>query len=125
MPHPDQDGGTSRSGSDEVRLAALEAEVTALRRELTELHGRVMRTTPAVRAAAPAQTSGAAVQFAPADRLRVSSTTPRPSLGGDALELWVGRYGTLMVGAIVILLGVGTLVVWAVQRGLLSPELRI
>src|SRR5206468_461306 len=49
----------------------------------------------------------------------------RPSLSGDAVESWVGRYGTLVAAALVILLGVGTLVVWAVQRGLLSPGLRV
>ena len=45
--------------------------------------------------------------------------------GGLELESVVGRYGTLMLGAFVILLGVGTLIVWAVQRGLLSPEVRV
>lgn len=49
----------------------------------------------------------------------------RSSLSGDALESWVGRYGTLLAAAFVILLGVGTLVVWAVQRGLLSPQVRV
>jgi len=49
----------------------------------------------------------------------------RSSLSGDALESWVGRYGTLLAAAFVILLGVGTLVVWAAQRGLLSPQVRV
>jgi hypothetical protein len=49
----------------------------------------------------------------------------RSSLSGDAVESWVGRYGTLIAAAFVILLGVGTLVVWAVQRGLLSPQVRV
>jgi len=57
-----------------------------------------------------------------------SSSRPgmhRSSLSGDALESWVGRYGTLLAAAFVILLGVGTLVVWAAQRGLLSPQVRV
>jgi hypothetical protein len=51
--------------------------------------------------------------------------TPRSSLSGVSLESWVGRYGTLLAAASVILLGIGTLVVWAVQRGLLSPPVRV
>ena len=113
-----------RSRSDEARLAALEAEVAELRSELTDLRGRLGRTAPSLRSAEAAPTPGAAGQSAPADR-RSSSSARRASLSGDAVESWVGRYGTLVAAACVILLGVGTLVVWAVQRGLLSPELRI
>ena len=56
---------------------------------------------------------------------RPRPATPRSSLSGVSLESWVGRYGTLLAAASVILLGIGTLVVWAVQRGLLSPPVRV
>jgi len=115
-----------RSRSDEARLDALEAELAALRSEITELRRRVGRIEPSTRSAEAPQAFGAAAQSALASRLRgAPSGVGRASLSGDAVESWIGRYGTLVAGAFVILLGVGTLVVWAVQRGLLSPELRI
>ncbi|HEX7979372.1 MAG TPA: DUF2339 domain-containing protein, partial [Gemmatimonadaceae bacterium] len=122
------DGGMPRSGSDEARLAALEAEIEALRGELAELRGLVRRIEPAPpRTGDAASDGGTRPQPSLVDRLRVATppAVHRSSLSGDAVESWVGRYGTLMAGAFVILLGVGTLVVWAVQRGLISPELRV
>jgi uncharacterized membrane protein len=126
MTHAGGDGGTPRSSSDEARLAALEAEIAALRGELTELRGRVGRIEPSARPAETPPAFGAAAQSALANRLRgAPAGVRRSSLSGDAVESWIGRYGTLVAGAFVILLGVGTLIVWAVQRGLLSPELRV
>jgi hypothetical protein len=138
------DGSLPRMGSDETRLAALEAELAALRSELAELRGRVRRIEPletpeprARPAPPPRDTSAhfgdpatqARAQPHPSftDRLEATARPGlnRSSLSGDAVESWVGRYGTLIAGAFVILLGVGTLVVWAVQRGLLSPEVRV
>src|SRR5262245_12940007 len=118
------DGGMPRSGSDEARLAALEAEIEALRGELAELRGRVRRIEPSPTHAGDA-TVNASIPSQSALRELLRGAPPpgvrRSSLSGDAVESWVGRYGTLMAGAFVILLGVGTLVVWAVQRGLISP----
>src|SRR5712672_2341644 len=120
MTNAGEDGGTPRSGSAEARLAALEAEIVVLR-------GRVRRIEPPLEHSPDASANASArAQSALADRLRAApAVIRRPSLSGDAIESWVGRYGTLVAGAFVILLGIGTLVVWAVQRGLLSPELRV
>ena len=117
-----------------------------MRGELAELRGRVRRIEPQDRLApaAPAPSAppprvgavplrdmatSARAQSAPS-RTDLLESKPRPamprsSLSGDSLESWVGRYGTLLAAALVILLGVGTLVVWAVQRGLLSPQVRV
>src|SRR4051812_20638337 len=125
MTHAGGDGEMPRSSSEEARLGALEAEIAALRSELDELRGRVGRIEPSGRSAGTPPPFAAA-RSTLADRLRSApSSMRRASLSGDAVESWVGRYGTLVAGAFVILLGVGTLVVWAVQRGLLSPELRV
>ena len=130
------DGPLPRSGSDEARLAALEAELAALRGELIELRGRVRRIEPEAHEPRPRPAPpprDASMDARPRPRASLTDqlqATPafgmnRPSLSGDALETWVGRYGTLIAAASVILLGVGTLVVWAVQRGLLSPPVRV
>jgi hypothetical protein len=141
MTNPGGDSTTPRTGGDEERFAALEAEVRALRDELAELRGRVrggdQRARPAPTAFLPSDASArlgdpseSARAQQPPSRVDLLSGASRPgvhrsSLSGDAVESWVGRYGTLLAGAFVILLGVGTLVVWAVQRGLLSPQVRV
>jgi len=137
------DGSVPRSSSDEARLAALEAELAALRGELADLRGRVRRFEPPEAAERRARPAPPPPEYSYAldastdaraqphssfvDRLQSppAAGINRPSLSGDALETWVGRYGTLIAAASVILLGVGTLVVWAVQRGLLSPQVRV
>jgi len=135
------DGSVPRSGIDDARLAALEAELEAVRGELAELRGRVRRIEapePRARPAPPPQDASPHFRDASTDARATPhasftdrlATMDRPglhrsSLSGDAVESWVGRYGTLIAAALVILLGVGTLVVWAVQRGLLSPEVRV
>src|SRR5690242_18271147 len=137
MTNPGSDGAMPHAG-DEARFAALEAEIVALRAELAELRGRVRRIAPHEapeprERAAPSSgdsptryrdaTTDARARPGPSltDRLDATARPAmhRPSLSGDAVESWVGRYGTLIAAAFVILLGVGTLVVWAVQRGLL------
>jgi uncharacterized membrane protein len=47
------------------------------------------------------------------------------AIDGPELESLVGRYGTLALAALVILMGVGALIKMAVERGLLTPEVRV
>jgi hypothetical protein len=135
------DGSLGGPRSDDARLAALEAELAALRGELAELRGRVRRIEPEIAEPRPRPASpprevpptsrdaafDARVQprASLTDRLEARPGAYRSSLSSDAVESWVGRYGTLIAAAFVILLGVGTLVVWAVQRGLISPAVRV
>lgn len=41
------------------------------------------------------------------------------------LEALVGRYGTLALAALTILMGIGAFIGWAVRNGLIGPELRV
>lgn len=45
--------------------------------------------------------------------------------GKDGLEALVGRYGTLALAVLTILLGVGAFLSWAIRSGLIGPELRV
>jgi uncharacterized membrane protein len=51
------------------------------------------------------------------------SATSRASREG--LETLVGRYGTLALAALTILMGVGAFLGWAIRNGLIGPELRV
>ncbi len=68
------------------------------------------------RAAGGATTRG--VTFG--DRLSQGAT-----LHGQELESFVGRYGTLLLAALVTLMALGALIKLAVERGLITPEVRI
>ncbi len=49
-----------------------------------------------------------------------------PSGGGkEGLEALVGRYGTLALAVLTILLGIGAFLGWAIRSGLIGPELRV
>ena len=47
------------------------------------------------------------------------------AVSGVELESLVGRYGTLALAALVILMAVGAVIKMAVERGLLTPEVRV
>lgn len=49
----------------------------------------------------------------------------RPKAAGLDLETLVGRYGTLLLGALTIVLGVGAFLSWAIERVTIGPEARV
>ena len=53
--------------------------------------------------------------------------SPRPSWSFERgeIERLVGRYGTLALAALTILMGVGAFLGWAVRNGVIGPELRV
>jgi hypothetical protein len=69
-------------------------------------------------------------QFTPRDppvRHRISATrslglSPRDEIGLEAL---VGRYGTLALAAVLVVMGVGAFVTWAATRFAFGPEIRV
>ncbi|MCE9601446.1 MAG: DUF2339 domain-containing protein [Gemmatimonadetes bacterium] len=120
-----------QSGSEKRRIEALEvvvrtlvADLERLRNEVASLRGTpppaldpvipatprdpvVIRPEPLPRAVGPARTSRS-----------------QASASGD-LEQLVGRYGTVVVATLSILLGLGVFLQWAITRGLLGPEVRV
>jgi hypothetical protein len=96
---------------DDDRLAALERQVAALTEEVARLRAeRLARQLPPP----------------PAHRDALSRASAAASaLGADDIESLVGRYGTLLLGAFVLLMGVGVLIQFAVTRGLLTPAVRV
>jgi hypothetical protein len=103
---------------NDERLASLEAQVAALREELADLRAAVrpaaLREPPKESASAPPPRPSLS------DRLHSGGT-----ISGDELESLVGRYGTVALAATVLLMAVGAVIKMAVQRGLLTPEVRV
>lgn len=115
-----------------ARLSALERQVAELRAEVAQLRatvtrGEPVRVPPDVAALrqpprAPANRPG---QATPRGPFAWARDAMRSASGGLELEAVVGRYGTLLLAALVILMGVGVLIQVAVSHGLLTPEVRV
>ena len=127
------------------RLAVLEQQVASLRAEVAVLRQAVRPGMSSAKSGS-ARDASAFVSPAVAAALRVpprgaGSPPPPPpppqgqafsdrmysgaSITGDEIESLVGRYGTLALAALVILMAVGAVIKMAVQRGLLTPEVRV
>jgi uncharacterized membrane protein len=129
-PLDDAPGDSARSSTDALasdgRLAALEARVVRLSEEVTELREALAASPRLDHPSRSRSDAGAEGGSAPSARetfLRgVRASIP---VSGDELESLVGRYGTLALAALVILMMVGALIKMAVERGLLTPEVRV
>ena len=135
---PDAPAGTGGDFAD--RLAALERLVLQSQSEIAELRramptatrvmpndvaagGRSLFVDPAVADALrrpPRDEAGASATPTFAERIHSGA-----ALSGVELESLVGRYGTLALAALVILMAVGAVIKMAVERGLLTPEVRV
>ena len=141
-------GGANESFAANARMTALEREVAALRLEVAGLRASVRSTpdsAPEASASTPASpfvnpAIAAALRHAPggaSDAPPSDGTAPhgRPSFSerlhsdaaitGVELESMVGRYGTLSLAALLVLMGVGAIIKMAVEKGLLTPEVRV
>lgn len=137
---------TSGAGRDaDARLAAIEQAVEALRQEVAALRTAAPaapNTTAAAASTAPQTPSPPATYGAPRPP-RVPRPRPAAALGAAArdwmmglgvpefpadragFETLVGRYAAVGVGALVLLMGVGAFLTWAVENFTLAPAARV
>ncbi|CAN5778067.1 hypothetical protein BH11GEM1_BH11GEM1_31560 [soil metagenome] len=135
---PDPPAGTDGDFAD--RLAALERLVLQSQSEIAELRRAMPTATRVMSHDVAAGGRSPFVDPAVADALRrpprdeASASAPPTfaerlhsgaALSGVELESLVGRYGTLALAALVILMAVGAVIRMAVERGLLTPEVRV
>ena len=130
--------------ADEQRLAVLEQHVRklyeqigALREELRTRDG--VAPEPAVAPAPSPRMEEVPRVFAaaePAAPPPPPPPPPRPKPSSDPnlhlrqtpdvdFEKFFGRYGTIAVASLAILMGVGTFLSWAIEHGLLGPTVRV
>jgi uncharacterized membrane protein len=127
--------------ADEQRLAVLEQHVRklyeqigALREELRTRDG-VAPESPVAPAPAPRMEEAPRVSAA-AEPAPAAPPPPRARPSSDPnlhlrhtpdvdFEKFFGRYGTIAVASLAILMGVGTFLSWAIEHGLLGPTVRV
>jgi uncharacterized membrane protein len=112
----------------QMRVAELETQMDALRAEVAELRAELsVPRGPHVSPSLAAKLR----QPPPSSSTDATSADLRPrgrasaAISGAALESIVGRYGTLVLAAVVILMAVGALIKMAVANGLLTPDVRV
>jgi len=119
-PLDDSDRSRSHTSSgaraNDDRLAALEQQVAALSAEVAA----ALRQPPRGAGSPPPPPPPPPGRQSFSDRMHSSA-----AISGDELESLVGRYGTLALAALVILMAVGAVIKMAVQHGLLTPEVRV
>jgi uncharacterized membrane protein len=68
------------------------------------------------------QSSGPGERSTRAEAVDAGHWPPLPAID---VEKWVGRYGTLGLASLTILMGVGAFLGWAVRNGLIGPVVRV
>ncbi|HEY2898330.1 MAG TPA: DUF2339 domain-containing protein [Gemmatimonadaceae bacterium] len=117
--------------ADDQRIAILEQHVRKLYEQIgalrAELRTGAPESVPHVEEAPPVFASAeppAAPPRPPPPPARAPDFAARQSPDID-FEKLVGRYGTIAVASLAILMGVGTFLSWAIERGLLGPTVRV
>jgi hypothetical protein len=123
---------------DAERFEQLERAVAELRREVAALRAE-RAAAPASPGSAPAPAPVVAARTSPpahrpragdALRRRLGAWTMRLGLGpvpadGAELEALVGRYGTVALAVLLILMGLGAFLTWAIAAVTLTPAARV
>ena len=119
--------------TESERLARLEREMAILRTEFARLRVHVGAPASAPR---PAQTPppGPAPRDWSTAPTGTESAPPRPRPATEpsappkprrSFEDIIGRYATIAVATVTVLVGVGIFLNWAIQNGLLGPTMRV
>jgi hypothetical protein len=131
-PVDERPGASAADIGTAARLSELERQVAALTAEVAQLRaasarGEPVRVPPDIAALRlpPRQSSRPSGASAPRGPIAWARDAVRSATGGLELEAAAGRYGTLLLAALVILMGVGVLIRVAVSHGLLTPEVRV
>ncbi len=112
--------------SSDGRLDALERQVAELSAEVRALReARSVDSRPHQPQPDREEVIRERLRHAPPRRLSAEWIASGTAVSGKEIESLVGRYGTLALAALVILMAVGAVIKMAVQRGLLTPEVRI
>ena len=121
-------------GSEKRRIEALEVVMRSVVADLERLRSEIgLLRSPATATPTPTPTPTQAPARPASDArpdpvLAAPSAPPAPSAPRSAsgdLEQLVGRYGTLVVATLALLLGFGAFLQWAIARGMLGPEVRV
>jgi uncharacterized membrane protein len=116
--------------SDSDRITRLEREIAILRAEFAKLREQLRASGASRPAEAPRPASSEPPRPTP-PRVQVISTAPRrspsfsPPKDRQSFEEVIGRYGTIVVATITVLVGVGIFLNWAIQHNLLGPTARV
>lgn len=112
-----------------ARIEALERQVARLTAEFAAMRSSTSPEPSATRPPSPEETSPSPEQVriqGAAERIyRSAARTSVPTLSGDQIESLIGRYGTLLGAALLILMAVGVLVEVAVSRGFFTATVRV
>ena len=117
--------------NDSERLVRLEREMAILRAEFAKLREHV-RAPASPRPVDQPRAAPVAPDTAPHGPAPVTPAMPLPQPTPIAspprthsFEQIIGRYGTIAVATITVLVGVGIFLNWAIERHLLSPAVRV
>ena len=136
VPGKPNDDTVDRLHNLETAVQVLSDELAALRAALATVDrsaasGALPKSMPVAadrrsdQGAAPSADASPATSLAAASQGSDRRVHPNRRARGMDLEALVGRYGTLLLGALTIVLGVGVFLSWAVERMTLGPAARV
>ena len=109
---------------DLARLEALEDRLAKLTMQLADARREIAEVRASVSGAPTASAPHAEPPREPPREPRFGPPPPPPPPAID-LEKVVGRYGVLALAVLMIVMGAGALVSWALARGLIGPWVRV